>query len=571
MRRIAAISFLSFLMVGAAEREPQLPRMSGETIEVSLVNLDVVVTDRNGQRVHGLMAKDFELLEDGKPQAITNFSAYRSENAAPDSARPADVAEPGSRAEARPAFQRRTVVVFVDQLRLAPFKRDPVFNALKDLLHEVVRKGDAVSILSWRGEPVAALDPTDDLAAVDATLDGLAKQTTGVQGDPLNDFRRSVTQNMDFYRRSVELARQRGYNVDVNSFVPPLDAYEAAVWAKAEMKRKTQALQAIMTGFAGTEGRKVLLLASHRLSQTAGAEFFFAAGRSLPLNQQLRAEFNTAGLVRSIARTANATGFTVYPLYPEGMGSTFTLPDAQQQQNIHALDISGVTGGSSAGFDNEVYSNEAISLNDIAEQTGGVMAGSAKDIAELLPRVAEDFADYYSLAYRATRHGEDRARSVVVRARNHDYTVRSRRAIVEKSERTRMQERVVATLFAQPERSAIPLRVEIGTAKKAGPNRYRIPLTIHIPTSRLMTVAEQRGAIGGFSVYLAWGGILGEISDVTTRVQPFTARDFKDGKGYFTYDFEMMADDRTDRVAVGVLDELGKDFGVARVALPPRG
>jgi hypothetical protein len=76
MRRIAAVSFLSFLMLGAAQREPQLPRVAGETIEVSLVNLDVVVTDKQGRRVHGLTANDFEVLEDGKPQAITNFSAF---------------------------------------------------------------------------------------------------------------------------------------------------------------------------------------------------------------------------------------------------------------------------------------------------------------------------------------------------------------------------------------------------------------------------------------------------------------------------------------------------------------
>ncbi|MBV9493539.1 MAG: hypothetical protein JOZ54_04790 [Acidobacteria bacterium] len=85
-----------------------------------------------------------------------------------------------------------------------------------------------------------------------------------------------------------------------------------------------------------------------------------------------------------------------------------------------------------------------------------------------------------------------------------------------------------------------------------------------------MTVAEQRGAVGGFSVYLAWGGILGEISDVTTRLQPFTQRDLNGSKGWFTYDFEVVVDDRTDRISVGVMDELGKDFGVARVPLPAR-
>ena len=445
-----------------------------------------------------------------------------------------------------------------------------MFRSLKEMLHEVVRKGDTVSILAWRGEPLVALDATDDVAAADETLDKIAKWTTGVQGDPLNDVRRAATENLDFYRRTAESARQRGYNVDVNSFVPPY-AYEAAVWTKAALKRKSQALQALMTGFAGTEGRKVLLLASHRMSQIAGEEFFLASGQGWPLPAQLRTEFNTADLVRAISRTANATGFTVYTLYPEGMGTTFTLPDAQQQQNIASVSSAGGGAGMSAVFDNEVYANEAISLHDIARQTGGVMAGSAKDVAELLPRVADDFTDYYSLAYRATRRGEDRARNVVVRAKNRDYDVRSRRAVVEKSERTRMQERVVATLFAQPERSAIPLKVQIGKAKKTGSNRYRIPLTIHIPANQLMTVAEQRGAVGGFSVYLAWGGILGEISDVTTRVQPFTARDFKNSKGNFTYDFELVTDDRTDRVAVGVLDELGKDFGVARVELPPRG
>src|ERR1051326_4177610 len=52
-----------------------IPR-AGETIEVSIVNLDVIVTDKHGQRVHGLTKDDFEVFEDGKPQAITNFAAY---------------------------------------------------------------------------------------------------------------------------------------------------------------------------------------------------------------------------------------------------------------------------------------------------------------------------------------------------------------------------------------------------------------------------------------------------------------------------------------------------------------
>ena len=54
-----------------------------ESIEVTVNNVDVMVTDRAGQRVHGLLKNDFELLEDGAPQAISNFSEYRGTERAP--------------------------------------------------------------------------------------------------------------------------------------------------------------------------------------------------------------------------------------------------------------------------------------------------------------------------------------------------------------------------------------------------------------------------------------------------------------------------------------------------------
>ena len=43
-------------------------------INVNLVQVDAVVTDSKGKPVTDLEAKDFEILQDGKPQAITNFS-----------------------------------------------------------------------------------------------------------------------------------------------------------------------------------------------------------------------------------------------------------------------------------------------------------------------------------------------------------------------------------------------------------------------------------------------------------------------------------------------------------------
>src|SRR5687768_956908 len=42
---------------------------------VDLVHFSVVVTDRQGQHIAGLTADDFEVLEEGKPQAIKFFAA----------------------------------------------------------------------------------------------------------------------------------------------------------------------------------------------------------------------------------------------------------------------------------------------------------------------------------------------------------------------------------------------------------------------------------------------------------------------------------------------------------------
>src|SRR5581483_7482664 len=42
-------------------------------VEVSSVEEDVRVVDRNGNFVRGLTASDFQIVENGKPQKIANF------------------------------------------------------------------------------------------------------------------------------------------------------------------------------------------------------------------------------------------------------------------------------------------------------------------------------------------------------------------------------------------------------------------------------------------------------------------------------------------------------------------
>ena len=43
----------------------------------NLVNVDVLVTDKNGNPIGGLAKGNFKVLDDGVPQAVTNFSTGR--------------------------------------------------------------------------------------------------------------------------------------------------------------------------------------------------------------------------------------------------------------------------------------------------------------------------------------------------------------------------------------------------------------------------------------------------------------------------------------------------------------
>ena len=43
-------------------------------IDTELVQIDVVVTDKQGKLVNDLKREDFQLMEDGKPQQLSHFS-----------------------------------------------------------------------------------------------------------------------------------------------------------------------------------------------------------------------------------------------------------------------------------------------------------------------------------------------------------------------------------------------------------------------------------------------------------------------------------------------------------------
>ncbi|HMC21719.1 MAG TPA: VWA domain-containing protein, partial [Thermoanaerobaculia bacterium] len=159
MRRPQTLFVVSLLAAPLFAQAPVI-----EKIDVSVVNVDVTVTDRAGNPVRGLTRDDFEVLEDGRPQPITNFYVVEHAPAANIAALSTMSPEPDER------FRRR-VLVIVDNLSTTRYERDQALARLEEFISDRFRGGE----YDWS---IAALDthvrmllpPTSDKQAIHAAL-----------------------------------------------------------------------------------------------------------------------------------------------------------------------------------------------------------------------------------------------------------------------------------------------------------------------------------------------------------------------------------------------------------------
>ncbi|HXH37907.1 MAG TPA: VWA domain-containing protein, partial [Thermoanaerobaculia bacterium] len=546
---------------------PPIPH-AGETIEVSIVNVDTVVTDKQGQRIHGLRKEDFEIYENGVRQPITNFAEYASEREATS----AGVATPSAIATVpRPALQasppqRRTIIVFVERFQLPAFRSDPIFAALKKLLHQSVRPGDRVMVATWnRGLLGTLLGFTDDLGRIDKAIETVAERTTTVSLDPMSDLEREVDSITTFEQEAGEVNRGRSGRPEIpresglDFYIEENSRMTATTFLNDE-QRKVDTLNALMRSVGAVEGKKILLLATHRLSEYAGAEALYIAGASV-LPSDFRREFDGKPLIRSLIETANANGFTVYPIYAEGLGSsTAGTSELRARQN------------KSLSYDYQVLNNETPMLEYVAQQTGGMAAWGSQDVTDLLPRVVDDFESYYSLAYSATQ-GKTASRKIEVKVKDPKLRVRARKQFLPKTDSTKMEDRVIATLFGNAPPSLFDVKIRLATPTLDEKKHYLIPITIEVPISSLtMLPVEGNASAGAFTVYTASGSTFGGLSATHHETKQFSiaAADLEKAKlSHFTYQFNVSSATPYLRVALGVYDEVSKEYALNLVDLEP--
>jgi VWFA-related protein len=115
------------------------------TVQVPLVNLDVLVTTKDGQTIPGLKKENFKILEDGQPQTISTFN----QTTAPI-----------------------TAVLLVEFASTNYYFMVDALNA-SYAFSNTLRKDDWVAVISYDMKPYILADFTQDKRAVQAALNQL--------------------------------------------------------------------------------------------------------------------------------------------------------------------------------------------------------------------------------------------------------------------------------------------------------------------------------------------------------------------------------------------------------------
>ncbi len=555
MKRSIATCLLATLLVtptvplSAQEKPEPLPKLM-ETVNVRVVNVDVVVTDRKGNPVHGLDVSEFEIVENRIQQKITNF--YEVADRTKGTTTPKQPARGTSPTAVKqplpvelPDQQKRKIIFFVDNLSLNPLSRNRVFKSMKEFAAETMRPGDEAMVATWNRSMKIRVPFTPDVIQIQQSLDSiLGESSYGAQNMSERRGVESQIREARTYESAIGAARQYAQSVE------------------HDLRQTVSAVTGLLSTLAGVEGKKVMVMTSEGFPMQPGREMFQyiddlkrekqdwqGSGSSLLEGMS----FESSSLISAVARAANANGITIYPIHAGGLVGNNEMSAENNRPVSFQVQQSAV-------------SNSTDSLALMADMTGGVATLGTNNFADGLKRITRDLGSYYSLGYRSSTERVDRQRSVEVKMKNRNYVARSRRTFVEKSVPTEMTDRVVANLFYPTK--ANDLRITVVTGRPvAFEDKFKVPVEIHIPMESLTLIPQGETLAGGFSIFLGVADKNGDMSDVTQRNQPlrFSPLELEKMKGkHFTYAVELLMAGGRNKISVGVIDDLSNSTGFER-------
>jgi VWFA-related protein len=401
-------SVLSVLLAAAGAQDPastppaqagvdrELPRIA---VETELVELDVVVTDRDGRAVTDLGQESFELLEDGQTRPVTHFVpgftlARPTPSPAPSAATPGPAAPLPLAAEAVPLA--RHIIMAVDDYHLEPANLPYLQRALLDFIDNQLMAGDQAMVVAASGSLGGLQQFTADREVLRHAVDRLRPQNRSYRPSPLDIPRLTVYQ--------AELIEQ-GDREALSLAVEEIMATEPA-------SRQNNNTVSRMEQRVRTMSRQIVAVTAHVTSLTLSALDRLVEGLRPVRGRKVVAFFSDGFFLGSsretgwrdlpvIADAAARSGVVFYTIDVRGLIAAAPVNDPSVGGGPQRRPAAGASAmpGTRARIELRGVDAARDGLNSLAVDTGGLAFFDQNDLRVPLQRVLEDSAVYYRLGF----------------------------------------------------------------------------------------------------------------------------------------------------------------------------
>lgn len=444
------------------------------SVNVQLVNLDVVVTDRSGQPVSGLSVGDFELRVDGRPVAIQHFyapsqpvestetiAANESESTNPTSQERGSgfVGEAGPRPDRRPT----SLVIYIDNFHLEPRTRTRVLRRLREFVEETGAIWDRMMVVSYERSVKLELPFTKDRREVEATLLQLEKRNA--YGSQYASDRREV----------LKYIQETDNPDEVTSRI-----VQQAEQIRNDLEFSTDALRDFVNSLSGLPGRKVLLHVSDGMAMEPAADLIAAA----------QARF--AGAIHPLGTTGPSLGRTYHEIAAaaNSAGVTFYMIDAAGLRASAAMDLAMRAPAPSPLVDSSFRVNQQGPLTLMSDATGGRAILNTNDPTASLHAMARDQQIRYSLAFTPPDGPDERYHRIEVKVDRPGYTVRCRDGYRLRSVDQRLADGVQAMLRYRTQDNPLAAELLSDRGVPDAQGMYSVHLLIQLPYGELAFIPQ---------------------------------------------------------------------------------
>jgi VWFA-related protein len=541
-----------------------LAQTASETIEVRVVNVDVVVRDRAGKPVTGLTKDDFEVFENGLRREITNlYEVHAPAPAASAASSPAAATAPPTLPAETPVEVRpRNIVMFVDNYSLEPFRRDKVLQSLDKFVDGLGPQDQLMLVLCTQKTTV--ITPfTHDRKAIRAGVETIEKSGNAVNRTASLDHLKQTVNEYISIAKEGKLSWRDAYaraTSDVESHV------EEVIF---NSRNTLAALGQITAALAGLEGKNVIIFAGAHLPEKPGVELY----------QWLYSAFSPfmSGLTFGSESVSGKTGSMQH----------YSIEEAARQASangvaLYIIDAADSRDASSSEATTPLdhaetfltFTNTAMAYQTLARISGGLAITNTSNFDSAFQTLANDLNAYYSLGFKPANGQAPGLRKIVVKMKNPEYRFRARETYIPKAPgapQDEMSTRVIANLYTTDPRNAWEVKVVPGTPVKDGSD-YQVPFQVTMaPTITL--VPKDADLVGNFEVYVVVGSGSNTskvIHNVHAVKVPVDAEDdFRDKQ--FSYKATITMNPGENILSVAVVD-LGNasniGFARAKVAIP---